>query len=197
WEIDGLILSGSGVLDGLARIARPAASGWNVLNAAFEPARTPYDWLSRDEEVVDAFIDDPLCFAELKPAAFKSFLGSAGRLADPARLRKIRHNLPVYVFSGGEDPVGQRLEGVHALLERYRAAGLCDVSHAFYPGGRHEMLNEINRGEVRADLLHWMSAVSKRSSIAMERTGPRSPAPEAISPASPLPKSDEHTGEVT
>src|SRR5262249_58395150 len=66
-EIDGLILSGSGALDGLARVAAGAPAGTNVLNAPFEPARTPVDWLSRDRAVVDAFLKDPLCFPALQP----------------------------------------------------------------------------------------------------------------------------------
>jgi alpha-beta hydrolase superfamily lysophospholipase len=49
--------------------------------------------------------------------------------------------------------VGQQHRGVEALIERYHKAGIDDVSHDFYPGGRHEMLNEINRGEVGARLL--------------------------------------------
>jgi alpha-beta hydrolase superfamily lysophospholipase len=158
-KIDGLILSGSGALDGLARLARSAPAGTNVLNAAFEPARTPFDWLSRDTAVVDAFISDPLCFAELKPAAYASFLAAAPRLSDAAGLRKIRHDLPIYVFSGSEDPVGQQLEGVRTLMGRYQEAGIDRISHDFYLGGRHEMLNEPNREEVRARLLGWISAV--------------------------------------
>ena len=55
-EIDGLILSGSGALDRLARIALLAPLGSNLLNAAFEPARTPFDWLSRDQAIVEAFM---------------------------------------------------------------------------------------------------------------------------------------------
>lgn len=161
-EIDGLILSGSGALDGLARLASSAPAGKNILNAPFEPARTPFDWLSRDIALVDAFINDPLCFAQLQPAATASFLGAAQRLSDPVSLRKIRTDLPIYLFSGSEDPVGQQLEGVRVLIERYRKAGIGDISYDFYPGGRHEMLNEINRGEVLSHLFGWISSVLER-----------------------------------
>src|SRR5262249_37664743 len=133
-EIDGLILSGSGALDGLARTARLAQERRDFLNDPFDPARTPFDWLSRDDSVVDAFMCDPLCFGELKQAAFTSFLAAAPRLSNAAGLRKIRPDLPIYIFSGSEDPVGQQLEGVQALIERYREAGLNDVSHDFYAG---------------------------------------------------------------
>jgi alpha-beta hydrolase superfamily lysophospholipase len=118
--------------------------------------------LSRDTEVVDAFIEDPLCFAELQPAAFASFLAAAPRLSDPRDLRRIRDDLPIYLFSGSEDPVGQELEGVQTLIDRYHKAGIYDISHDFYAGGRHEMLNEINREVVRARLLAWISAVLER-----------------------------------
>ena len=161
-DIDALILSGSGALDGLAKLASSAPAGKNILNAPFEPARTLFDWLSRDTEVVDAFIEDPLCFAELQSAAFASFLAAAPRLSDPRNLRRIRDDLPIYLFSGSEDPVGQELEGVQTLIDRYHKAGIYDISHDFYAGGRHVMLNEINREVVRARLLAWISAVLER-----------------------------------
>ena len=93
-EIDGLILSGSGALDGLARTTLLAPVGSNLLNAAFEPARTPFDWLCRDRAIVDAFMTDPLCFADLRPGSLASFLGAAPRLCDPLALRKIRERSP-------------------------------------------------------------------------------------------------------
>jgi alpha-beta hydrolase superfamily lysophospholipase len=162
-EIDGLILSGSGALEGLAQLASSAQAGGSPLNAHFEPARTSFDWLSRDDAVVDAFINDPLCFAELQPASFTSFLAAAPRLSDPVRLRQIRDDLPIYLFSGSEDPLGQQLEGVELLMYRYRKAGIYDISNYFYPDGRHEMLNEINRNEVRAHLLAWITAMLERN----------------------------------
>jgi alpha-beta hydrolase superfamily lysophospholipase len=156
-EIDGLILSGSGALDGLARAPLLAFAGRNLLNAAFEPARTPFDWLNRDQVVVDAFMADPLCFRDLPPESLVSFLGTAPQLCDPVALRKVRGDLPIYLFSGSEDPVGQQLRGLHTLIGRYRDAGLRDIAFDFYTGGRHEMLNETNRREVQTRLLGWIS----------------------------------------
>jgi len=161
-EIEGLILSGSGALDGLADVTSSAPAGTNILNARFEPARTPADWLSRDTVLVDAFLNDPLCFAQLQPASFASFLAAGTRLGDATALRKIRTDLPMYLFSGTDDPVGQQLEGVRILIERYRQAGLSDISHDFYPGGRHEMLNEINRKEVLTNMLDWISGLLEK-----------------------------------
>jgi alpha-beta hydrolase superfamily lysophospholipase len=161
-EIDGLILSGSGALDGLTRLANSQPVGKNILNAPFEPARTTFDWLSRDNAVVDAFMNDPLCFAQLQPAAFASFLAAAPHLSDPVRLRNIRYDLPIYLFSGSEDPVGQQLKGVKVVIDRYRRAGVRVVSHDFYWGGRHEMLNEINRGEVQSPVLGWVCALVEK-----------------------------------
>jgi alpha-beta hydrolase superfamily lysophospholipase len=174
-EIDGLILSGSGALEGLARAALREAAGSNLLNAAFEPARTRFDWLCRDRSIVDAFMADPLCFEDLHPDSLVSFLGTAPRLRDPVALRKIRGDLPIYLFSGSEDPVGQQLRGLHTLIGRYRDAGLRDIAFDFYPGGRHEILNEINRRQVQTRLLGWISRTleklnhdDRRVSIALE-----------------------------
>ena len=135
-----------------------------LMNAAFEPSRTPFDWLSRDDAEVDAFVNDPLCFPSLTDGAMDSFVSAFPRLADPKELRKVRENLPVYIFSGSDDPVGQRLEGVRMLLDRYRNAGLSSIAHDFYPGGRHEMLHELNRRDVITNLLVWISGILKGAS---------------------------------
>jgi alpha-beta hydrolase superfamily lysophospholipase len=164
-DLDGLILSGSGALDSLARLAASAPSGQNILNEPFEPGRTPVDWLSRDRAVVDAFVADPLCFPMLPPRSMASLLAAAEALADPARLRRIRRDLPVYLFSGTDDPVGEELAGVQILIGRYRSAGLHDIRKDFYTGGRHEVLNEINRDEVRARLLDWIRARLERPRV--------------------------------
>ena len=130
-----------------------------MLNAAFEPARTPFDWLSRDNVEVDTFMADPLCFPFLEPASMESFVEAFPRLSDPKEIRNVRQSLPIYVVAGSDDPVGQRLEGVRVLLERYRSAGLGSLTQDFYAGGRHEMFHETNRSEVFTNLLVWLSGI--------------------------------------
>jgi Lysophospholipase len=165
-SVDGLALSGSGILDGLLPIAPGAHSAhetMGLMSATFEPARTPFDWLSRDTAQVDAFMADPLCFSSLQPTSMESLFNAAPRLSDPRELRKIRQDLPIYLFSGSNDPVGQQLEGVRVLIDRYRSVGLSMIDHDFYLGGRHEMLHEKNRQAVIAFLLAWMTYIAERA----------------------------------
>lgn len=77
----------------------------------------------------------------------------------PALLAAVRSDLPLYVAVGEADPVNGQLALVHALVERYRAAGLTDITLKTYPEARHEVLNETNRAEVVADLLRWLDRV--------------------------------------
>jgi len=159
--IDGLIISGSGALDGLVRVAKSMPAGENYLNAAFAPTRTPFDWLSRDPAIADTFMQDHLCFGSLQPKSMESFLAASSQLADPDRLNGIRRNLPIYLLSESDDPIGQKLKGVKILMKRYRQAGLVNISHRFYPGGRREILNDTNSKEIQTNLLLWLSAVLK------------------------------------
>jgi alpha-beta hydrolase superfamily lysophospholipase len=123
-------------------------------NKPFKPARTPFDWLSRDATEVDKYIADPLCGFPLTNQLATDLVGALADLASPRLAARIPGKLPIYVVSGSADPVGARLSG---LLDVYRAAGL-DVTVKIYKDGRHEMLNETNREEVTRDLIGWLDA---------------------------------------
>ena len=69
--------------------------------------------------------------------------------------------MPVYIFAGDKDPVGLQGKGVIRLYENWKNAGASDIQYKLYPGGRHEMLNEINRDEVLKDCLDWILAHSQ------------------------------------
>jgi alpha-beta hydrolase superfamily lysophospholipase len=85
--------------------------------------------------------------------------GGARRLADPAQLAVMRADLPVYIAAGEADPVNGGLALLTPLTDRYKAAGLTDVTVRIYPGARHEILNETNRAEVIAALTSWLDRV--------------------------------------
>jgi len=159
-ELDAAVLSGSSSLDQLDA-DRDAGDeiALDAFNAPFEPGRTSFDWLSRDPDEVDRYVADPFCGFGLKGASAALLSEAAKRLADPRALAAIRSELPLYVFAGDADPVNARLAGLHRLVSRYRDAGLSRVTTRFYAGGRHEMLNEINRDDVTRDLLDWLRSV--------------------------------------
>src|SRR6266496_3264548 len=95
-SVDGLVLSGSGTLDGLARLAESLPAGedpMKLMHAGFEPARTSFDWLSRQSAGVDAFMSVPLVVPAVKPGSMQCLLGADPRLADPQEIRKVGEDL--------------------------------------------------------------------------------------------------------
>ena len=158
-QYTGVVLSGSTALDllaaGLAQAEGPV--GLEAFNAGFEH-RTGYEWLSRDEAEVDLYVADPLCGFELPDETVPMLFGAAATLADPTALAGIRPGLPLLIVSGVDDPLAGGGQLVEVLGQRYRDAGLADVTVRLYDGARHEILNETNRDEVTADIVAWLRA---------------------------------------
>lgn len=152
-----VVLSGSGTR-AVPREGEPAPTF--DPNAQFEPARTPYDWLSRDEAEVDKYIADPMCGFESQAVRPPRGGANPERLTDPEALAAIRSDLPILLVSGDRDPVGRNLEGLHLLEQRYREAGVTSLDTQYYADGRHEMLNETNRDEVTANLIGWLNELT-------------------------------------
>lgn len=156
--IDGLALSGSAAVDVVAAVGAANPDLFGALNSPFAPGRTGFEWLSRDEAEVDAYVADPLCGFSLVPGSMLELFGQGAALADPGRLAAIPRDLPIWIASGDADPLYSLLGAVEPLIARDRAAGL-KVEARIYPGARHEILNETNRAEVVADLGNWLDRV--------------------------------------
>ena len=116
---------------------------------------------SRDAAEVDKYVADPLCGFAVTTTLWVDVLDALGAIARPERQARIPKDLPIYVFSGSEDPVSEKTKSLEQLLAAYRLAGIRDVAHRFYPGARHETLNETNRDEVTRDLITWLDAHSQ------------------------------------
>jgi alpha-beta hydrolase superfamily lysophospholipase len=135
------------------------ALAFGAFNRAFAPARTDFDWLSRDEAEVDRYGNDPSCGFVATVQLWIDLLDAWGSLARPARLAQIPRGLPILLLTGTRDPVSARGAGVKRLIRTYRRAGLECVSALFYEGARHELLHETNRAEVIRDLLGWLDFI--------------------------------------
>jgi alpha-beta hydrolase superfamily lysophospholipase len=129
---------------------------FGAYNKPFAPARTEFDWLSRDEKEVDAYVADPCCGFPFTTQLAIDVLDALPSLSSPQSLARIRRDLPIYVFSGERDPVGANIQG---LIDALKGAGFTRLTTRIYPGARHETLNETNREEVTRDLIAWLDAV--------------------------------------
>ena len=125
-------------------------------NKAFEPARTPTDWLTRDENIVDAYNSDPWCTFMFTVNGYYEMFAGIEQAQKPANIKRIPKDLPILLISGQEDPVGEQGKGVEKKYETYKKAGIEDVSLKLYPKDRHEILNELDKSKVYSDLLDWM-----------------------------------------
>ena len=128
---------------------------FGAFNKPFAPARTEFDWLSRDPAAVDAYVADPLCGFKSTTQLAVDLLDALPSLLAPATLARIPKSLPVFIVSGARDPVGANLQ---SLIEAYRGVGL-NPTVRVYPDARHELLNETNREDVKADLIGWIDGV--------------------------------------
>ena len=175
-EVDGAIIMGTGyhpvsvaVFGRCLTKALAAVKGWRYrsvfvnkmafgsYNKGFIPARTDFDWLSRDEATVDAYIAEPRCQFVFNLNGYHEMFKGLAFIAKKSNLRKMPKKLPVLFISGGDDPVGGKGQGVQKVYDLFVLAGMETLDIIFYEGGRHEILNETNRKEVYNDLYDWLN----------------------------------------
>ncbi|KAI9003872.1 alpha/beta hydrolase fold protein [Hyaloraphidium curvatum] len=161
-DVAGIALSGSTAIDVMAANRVPGqAPDLSAMNAPFAgPNSTGFEWLSRDPAEVAKYVADPACGFGIDLEASNGLFATGATLADPEHLKRIRPDLPIFIFSGDRDPVGGPDGAFLELIgKRYKDAGISKTNVKLYPEGRHEMFNETNRDEVHADLLAWIDSV--------------------------------------
>lgn len=179
-ELDGVILSGTngrpdnitklGILISKAEMiirGRKAKSklmdklSFGDFNKNFKPNRTNYDWLCSVDEEVDKYIESDYCGFICTTSYYYDLIRGLWKINRKENLELIPKDLPVLIFAGDKDPVGDFGKGIKRLYECYKELGIYDLKYKLYKDGRHEMLNESNKDEVILDILHWSNRIIK------------------------------------
>jgi alpha-beta hydrolase superfamily lysophospholipase len=127
-----------------------------AFNEGFEPICSGYEWLSRDVDEVQKYVDDAWCGFPFTNRLVAEMSHCALEAAQPENIARIEKSLPIFLFAGTHDRAGGNGDFVDKLATLYRDAGIVDVQVLLYPEGRHEMFNETNRDQVHRDLLTWL-----------------------------------------
>jgi len=176
-ELDALILSGTAsFIKGLGNIGLVTATTVTVFrgrargneflksfffgefNKKFKPNRTKFDWISSDDKEVDKYAEDPYRIEDFSLGVFLDLIKNSKKLNKPEAFKATPKDLPLLIFSGDKDPVGEMGKGVKRVVKQYERIGMSDLTFNLYEGGRHEMLNETNAEAVKQEILNWLKA---------------------------------------
>jgi len=125
-------------------------------NRRIEDAKTPFDWLSTVPSVVEAYNKDESTGFRFTMNGFEHMFSNIIYVVSDKAFSRTPKEVPLLLISGEQDPVGGYGEQVQAVLDKYQAAGVEDVSMILYPNDRHEVLNEADRLAVYDDILAWL-----------------------------------------
>ena len=181
YELNGAIIMGTGfepiykVKSGMALCRLIAAfKGWrhrsDLVNdiafgsygKKFEPLRTRADWLSKDEEIVDWYVNEPRCSFKFTLNGYYEMFKGIARLHDKKLLAGVPKDLPILLVSGQDDPVGSFGIEVEAAAKSLKDAGVQNIEMKLYPNDRHEILNETDKEVVYVDLYRWLDSHIKK-----------------------------------
>ena len=164
WQPKAVIAGGLAAAGAAAAVVGESGTSELVTNLAFgaynklfAPNRTSCDWLSADEENVDAYMADPLCGADATVGLFRQMLLGIRFNQRLGNLRRMDLQTPVLFVAGDRDPVGDCGKGVRRTYQEFLRAGVQDCTLKLYPGLRHEILNEKSyQKAIFQDIGSWL-----------------------------------------
>lgn len=148
-----------------------AVRGWNyrskfIQSLSYGKPYKKYDvygkdhtnsWLTKDVAHVDRYYADPRCTFLFTVNGYYGLMEAVYYDNQPEHIAKMPKDLPVFLVSGADDPVGNCGEGVKQVYHKMKDAGIEDITYKLYEDDRHEILNETDRDKVFADIYAWLN----------------------------------------
>lgn len=122
-------------------------------------AQNGHAWLSRDTFSVDMYVQDKWCGFNPSAQFYCDMMTGLFKIHQSKNIKKIPHELPVFIMYGNADPVGDYGKTVQELCVAYRKNGMTNVVVKEYDGARHELLHETNKDEVEDDIVSYLNAL--------------------------------------
>lgn len=155
---------------GFSSLVAKLALGNN--NKGIHPKRTEHDWLSLNEDNVDAYVSDPLCGFDCSVTFFRDLFQGLLGTSQSSDLARIPSPLPILILSGAEDPVTAKGKDAKTLGERLRKTGHEYTRVVIYPHLRHEILNEAKKKDVIQDIVDFLISIDKKQRPQFQRPRP-------------------------
>ena len=166
WQPTAVLGAGKFLASTICKVVEPTkpsrmlhSIAFGAYNRRIKQPRTPFDWLTSETHIVDAYAADPKCGFVASASLMLDMFKGIECIQEQTGLARMKKSLPVYFIAGGDDPVGDYGKGVQRTAQAFEKIGMQHVSMKIYPSGRHEILNERNKNEVYADVSDWIENV--------------------------------------
>lgn len=127
-----------------------------IFNIKFRAFRATKEWISCDTKIVESYLSDKLCNFTFTYCGYRDLFMALKESSRKCNYDLDKKDLPIFIFSGKQDPVGMFSKGVIKLHRELISNGYTNVRLKLYEDGRHEMLNEVNRADVYEDIYAWL-----------------------------------------
>lgn len=131
---------------------------FGTYNKRIPNLRSENDWLTRDEKIVDFYNAHKHCMFIFTVNGNKTLFDVLTFIQKKENIAKLPKDVPMFIVAGAEDPVGEYGKGVLKVYESYKKHGVQDISVKLYEKDRHEILNELDRDVVYADIAKWLES---------------------------------------
>ncbi len=115
-------------------------------------------WLTKDVNAVKKYFNDSMCVFTFTCNGYLGLFEAISFCCKKSNAERIPKDLPIWLISGTDDPVGDLGKGVKKVAEMYKSVGISNVEFKLYPGDRHEILHEIDKDVVYADIISWLNS---------------------------------------
>ena len=131
-------------------------------NKGIENPKTPVDWLSRNQDNVQAYVNDPDCGKPFTIQGYMDLMDGMQRMGNAKNYHVRNQDLPIFLFAGEDDPCIGGKEGFASTVSTLKQAGYTQISTKLYPHMRHEILHETDAGKVYADILATLDSMHSK-----------------------------------